>query len=672
MRIATMDSPLSHTGMSDGCYTPGGGCSSLSTASNLDTASDLEAFSNLSLEERETALEELHGVAGDKEETPEFIKSCLSQMRKEISRFHGRKRKYWDRACFLCPTLEKNDRILLLFLRGECYNPRLAAEKLTLHYEHKAELFPVDILPRRITLDDLDEDDMQCMRNGALQMLQQKDQAGRTIVVINVSKVKRKHWKNELRYDFYQGMSMLSEEHVQKRGMVFVLLLSGDLSSMSQAFEGVRHGGHILAGFAIRRVGSPDVDNLDDFANLSLEQRETALEELHGVARDPDESPKLVEQLLVEMRDELAKIHARKRKSWDRACFLCPALEHDNRHFLLFLGGERFNPKEAAEKLVLHYEHKAELFSVEKLPRPITLDDLDEDDMACMRNGTYQPLKQRDQAGRTINLLNFSNVKCKHWKNEVMASLEDEATQTKGIVDVLQLSGDKTFSSQGFEVIRGGGHMFSNFSVRRVGLHYCYDDPRLRAIFYVLLSTAPNESKVRQRYHYGSRLECQYALRSFGIQVDPTLWYEDSEREATIDRYIKERRKIENEQRDCQEMESKGRILYPDSLDVLVGRGRPYQEFPGNVRLSAVIEECAGSYGKSTEKLEKTVISLQIVQKMKESGTRFLRRTSVGWEVVDDVIAREKVVQALRIRVRKERDNMGNSESLSKRQRNLE
>eukprot|EP00934_Nitzschia_sp_Nitz4_P007412 Nitzschia sp. Nitz4//scaffold64_size103689//1117//2497//NITZ4_004419-RA/size103689-exonerate_est2genome-gene-0.89-mRNA-1//-1//CDS//3329556079//7402//frame0 len=417
--------------------------------------------------------------------------------------------------------------------------------------------------------------------------------------------------------------------------------------------------------FGSRKQRDTDSD-LAAFSSLSLEERETALEELHGVAGDMEETPELIQGCLSQMRKELSRFHGRKRKHWDRACFLSPTLEKNDKHLLIFLRGERYNPRQAAEKLALHYEHKAELFPVDALPRRVTLEDLDEDDIQCMRNGAIQPQKRKDQTGRTIIVIDFSKVNCKHWKNElrywfyqVMSVLADEDTQVKGVVDVIKPSG-MTFSSKAIDMIRNGGHILSAFSVRRVGLHVCHCDPVLRQLIRAFGSVIPHESQVRQRFHFGSGLECDYALRSYGIRVDESLWNESKDMSAhtnLMEQYIRERREIEADWKRQEVLEASGKIPYPKRLDVLVGRGRPYQEFPGNARLAAVVAAFSMSYSRSVDRMEKTVMSLHVVQNMKDSGSRFLRRKGDCWEAVEDSVAREKVVHALRILARKQQQS---------------
>ena len=161
-------------------------------------------------------------------------------------------------------------------------------------------------------------------------------------------------------------------------------------------------GSSIWGGSRRQRETVDQLDISTEFANLSLLEREAVLEELHGVVPDTLETPENRAMGLAQMREELAKIPVRKKRAFTKAAFLRPSLESDDAFFLRFLRAERYDPKEAASKLCLLFDAKLELFPPEKLHRRITLDDLDDDDMASMMQNSFQPLSSKDQAGRTI------------------------------------------------------------------------------------------------------------------------------------------------------------------------------------------------------------------------------------------------------------------------------
>ena len=88
-------------------------------------------------------------------------------------------------------------------------------------------------------------------------------------------------------------------------------------------------------------------------------------------------------------------------------------------------------------------------------------------------------------------------------------------------------------------------------------------------------------------------------------------------------------------------------LLLPSNKDVLFGRGRPFQEHAGNLRLSSIIESLKPRY-EELKRTEKTLLAGDVVKKMKGQGTRFLRQIDGYWKEVDDSVAREKVSQGFR------------------------
>lgn len=187
-------------GANGACCTAGCNGKPRISRKNVSADRELEAFASLSMKEREEAMEDLHGVSGFMQETPEIVEMAIQKMKVELSLMPIRKRKSLDRAIFLCPTIERDEKLMLRFLRGERFDPKKAAMKMCIHFDHKAELFPLEKLPCRITLDDLSEDDMFSFRTGTFQPLPTKDQAGRTVLVIDISKLDYKHWKNQVRW----------------------------------------------------------------------------------------------------------------------------------------------------------------------------------------------------------------------------------------------------------------------------------------------------------------------------------------------------------------------------------------------------------------------------------------------------------------------------------------
>jgi hypothetical protein len=153
----------------------------------------------------------------------------------------------------------------------------------------------------------------------------------------------------------------------------------------------------------------------------------------------------------------------------------------------------------------------------------------------------------------------------------------------------------------------------------------------------------------------GSDVECKYELNSFGIPkgiipVDDegTLQLSD------FREYLKNRRAQEGEQTSLSANAGNETIAYPAKNDILLGRGRPYHVYGGNVRFASIIDMNQSKY-EFARKGEKWVISSEIVKTLKASGARFLKRAADGeaWVEVCSDVAREKVSQTFRTKARR-------------------
>jgi len=140
-------------------------------------------------------------------------------------------------------------------------------------------------------------------------------------------------------------------------------------------------------------------------------------------------------------------------------------------------------------------------------------------------------------------------------------------------------------------------------------------------------------------------------LLTFGIQIDPIhLSQNVEEQERIMDQYLEEQRRKEARLHQAmEEMVAQGRIPYPSSKDILVGRSPQYHGFPGNVHMDWKVQEQAAQYSRLEDRLDKTVFAMSMVKTFQEEGRRFLQRMDDHWAIVDDQVASRKVGQALRL-----------------------
>jgi hypothetical protein len=147
-------------------------------------------------------------------------------------------------------------------------------------------------------------------------------------------------------------------------------------------------------------------------------------------------------------------------------------------------------------------------------------------------------------------------------------------------------------------------------------------------------------------------MECQYSLITFGIAKQVLSVDGSGELKPDIvNHFFEKRTSIEAARKE----EALGRIEYPSPRDVLLGRGKPYQEYWGNLLLGNFIDTRRDQYNKAS-RFEKTCISMDMVKVLQESGGRFIQRneTTGGWVEVEDPVAREKVSSGFRTKTKRD------------------
>jgi hypothetical protein len=139
-------------------------------------------MNQLSVDEREKVLEDVHGIARVVDEPLEFIEACLALLEKELTNISSK--PAYDLASSMSKEYTSSKKIKLMFLRAECFDPYNAACRMVRFFDEKCELFGGDKLTKDITLADLDPDDITTIENGFLQVLPLKDCAGRKVACV--------------------------------------------------------------------------------------------------------------------------------------------------------------------------------------------------------------------------------------------------------------------------------------------------------------------------------------------------------------------------------------------------------------------------------------------------------------------------------------------------------
>ena len=145
----------------------------------VDTLIAKELF-QMSLDEREKALDDVHGIVRSDDEDPNFLNQRLMQLEYNLCLMkHG---TVYEEAEQLSEMFVRDPHFRTMFLRAEHFEPRPAAQRMLRFFECKKELFGRDKLVTKITLQDLDDDDLEALRSGDGQISPLKDASGRPIM----------------------------------------------------------------------------------------------------------------------------------------------------------------------------------------------------------------------------------------------------------------------------------------------------------------------------------------------------------------------------------------------------------------------------------------------------------------------------------------------------------
>jgi hypothetical protein len=149
-------------------------------------------LNDLPINDRTRVFEDLAGSGKLKEENVHELAEAIRQMGVELSKM-PRNMDAYELACRLNPDYVSDPAFLLMFLRGNDYDPSDSAAQLVAHFAEKLKLFGEDKLTKDIELSDLSEDDMYSLHSGGIQIGNTKDQAGRLVMFMRFAEYR---WKS--------------------------------------------------------------------------------------------------------------------------------------------------------------------------------------------------------------------------------------------------------------------------------------------------------------------------------------------------------------------------------------------------------------------------------------------------------------------------------------------
>jgi hypothetical protein len=211
---------------------------------------------DLSVQERNAALEEVNGVVDNelelKNEVPVVLDRKLIELDQHLQKIKGE--TVYETAEQMNPHYVQSRKFRLMFLRGKRWEPKEAAAQMLDFFETKLMLFGKEKLCKDITLDDLDEEDRLSIRKGGVQLLQ-RDSGGRMICTNMRGMVKHSCFLNELRTKYYTFLSMVESEETQKKGAIALLYVVGDYYKQKNGGSGLAKLGKLVDSLPIHWAG---------------------------------------------------------------------------------------------------------------------------------------------------------------------------------------------------------------------------------------------------------------------------------------------------------------------------------------------------------------------------------------------------------------------------------
>jgi hypothetical protein len=377
---------------------------------------------------------------------------------------------------------------------------------------------------------------------------------------------------------------------------------------------------------------------------LSVEERNGALDDLHGVSSTQGETPELRRERMKDMEAHIQQMDPTEKRAYSLAYQDSANYVTSERFTMRFLRTENLDPKRAAERLIRYFEHKLELFGREKLVKDLSVDDLSEEDLKYIATGFCNVLDKRDRSGRVVFYTDSSisvkvpitvRARVQFYLYSLMS--RDETVQKLGAVIVISAVGQRTYFQD--RAIRMAA-LLSSVPVKIVALHACYDDPILHPVIRAGAYALERRLIVRLRLHFGSTLECKYQLLQYGIQssIFPDFITDDPSTSKINVEVEWVRPKLELERK----IPPAERIVAPTSKDVLFGRGKVVFRHPGNVNYRHLLQKLKERY-HGASKFEKTVLVGTILIDIRDIGGRFLLHGKDGWIEAPDETSRKKI-----------------------------
>jgi hypothetical protein len=456
---------------------------------------------------------------------------------------------------------------------------------------------------------------------------------------------------------------------------------SSSASSTSAGCCGIRIGGGDRRNQKAEDDDDPNAVIAQAMNILSVQEREHAYEDMHGVSSIVHETPELIVGTLDQMQLCLEKI--KYKPAYNLAIAIQADYVRDPKLRLMFLRADRFDPELAAKRLIKFFDWKLKIFGKEKLCQwHIGYNDLDTNARIMVESGSYQVLPERDNRGRAILVVSANCVTQFHQNPQsllqmtyyfCMSFASDETNQISGVVTISYGLGQDEPKTN--TILQTQSSAWDNtllvlcMPLRYEATHFCSPKRGMHFTVSWIVKAAGVFSRARSRIHFGSPMECEYALLSFGVPSHLLPFTAEGQLKTGNHKKWIQRRIIM--ERELQRGQVFSGIELPRPNDVLLGRGRPLQNHPGNRRLLELANIYLDEYFAADPDGDRKDVARKIVSEVLHpssngqqeawmyhiggvGGGRFLQRREDQWnsgwweEVTDERIMIAKASEAVR------------------------
>jgi len=420
----------------------------------------------------------------------------------------------------------------------------------------------------------------------------------------------------------------------------------------------------------------------DELLELSMTERNTITEEIHGVRDSFPEEKELPESLANSLNDLDAEIDSSLREHNDgrkrKFTGLKPEHVPTNREFRLsMLRCELLDAKRAANRLLtyitlLRYACSCGRgvsgcncgsFVAGNCGR-IQMKWFTKEERAILKKGLVQLMPYRDRSGRRV-LVIFSPIfklimrtRMKIIIYLLSEASEDVESQKRGVVMLLWPGMSDSASSTGTNYInvfeRKLVMYFQNsLPMRLVAIHFgLLDSPILKFVRAVVVTLMEGHMRTRLNIITGTWTEMNYKIMCYGIHAEMIPITENYViKTRNHSQWLQARKCVELDPFGSVRTTADGGLVIecPGLNDVLFNRGKSCQFHPGNVIFRGALESTKRKHWLANQTVKKQ-LAWQLMEEVEKKNGRFLHWSKPGWWVKfrDRGEIRHKIATSLR------------------------